>query len=161
MANMPHATSTPKNQPLVTVIHVPASLSSRDPSIDIGMISQERREFISSIRGHIANNESVLIKKWYPEERIGFNVEDMGMILPFMQQEVDYQGIISTPIIEHILNYNKIQTRRSVLPTITDPTPNPFTRLPLSQNLYLTQITHRFAEISWTSRTSEHSVRLG
>lgn len=93
MATMPNAASLPEELPLVTVINFPAGLSSRDPSIDIAMIAQERREFISSIRGHIANNESVLIKKWYPEERLGFSVEDIGMLLPFMQQEVNFQGI--------------------------------------------------------------------
>lgn len=93
MASVPNAASVPEELPLVTVMNVPPGLSSHDPSIDVAMVAQERNEFMNSIRGHIANNKSVLIKKWYPEERVGFSVEDLGMLLPFMQQEVDFQGM--------------------------------------------------------------------
>lgn len=92
MASMPNAASVPEDLPLVTVINAPSGLSSNDQSVDVAMVAQERNIFMSRIRGHIANNESVLIKRWYPEERCGFSVEDIGMLFPFMQQEVDFQG---------------------------------------------------------------------
>lgn len=94
MAGVPNAASVPEALPLVTVMNIPAGLSSHDPSVDVSMVAQERDEFISRIRSNIANNQSVLIRKWYPEQRCGFSVEDIGMICPFMQQEVDFQGLI-------------------------------------------------------------------
>jgi hypothetical protein len=93
MASMPNAASVPEDLPLVTIMNFPAGLSSQSQSIDVSMVAQERHEFISSIRSHIANNESVLIKKWYPQERYGFSVEEIGMLFPFMLQEVDFQGM--------------------------------------------------------------------
>lgn len=62
MASMPNAASVPEDLPLVTVINAPSGLSSNDQSVDVAMVAQERNIFMSRIRGHIANNESVLIK---------------------------------------------------------------------------------------------------
>jgi hypothetical protein len=72
MASMPNAASVPEDLPLVTVINAPSGPSSNDQSVDVAMVAQERNIFMSRICGHIANNESVLIKRWYPEERCGF-----------------------------------------------------------------------------------------
>lgn len=94
MASMPNAASVPEDPPLVTVINVPAGLSSHNPSINVAMVARERHEFISNICSHIANNESVLIKNWYPEERYGFSVEEISMLFSFMLQEVDFQGMM-------------------------------------------------------------------
>lgn len=94
MASVPNAAAVPEALPLVTVMNIPAGLSSHDPSVDVSMVAQERDEFISRIRSNLADNQSVLIRKWYPEQCCGFSVEDIGMICPFMQQEVDFQGLI-------------------------------------------------------------------
>lgn len=92
MASVPDATTIPEGLPLAIVLEIPVQLSSHDPSIDVADAAAARDEFIKTIRFHLANNQSVLVRKWYPDQRCGFSVEEIGMICPFMKQEVHWQG---------------------------------------------------------------------
>ena len=47
MAGVPNAASVPEALSLVTVMNIPAGLSSHDPSVDVSMVAQERDKFIS------------------------------------------------------------------------------------------------------------------
>ena len=93
MAKSANVTKVPNEDQMAIVLDIPeeirGSVGPVDPSIDIAKI---RAEFIQTIRNHIANNRAVLVRQWYPGTRGGFSMEDIGMICPFMKQEVRWQG---------------------------------------------------------------------
>jgi hypothetical protein len=93
MAKSANATTVVDKGQFAIILEIPEELSGAaypiDPSIDISKI---RAEFIRNIRSHLANNRAVLVRQWYPGMQGSFSVEDIGMICPFMKQEVRWQG---------------------------------------------------------------------
>jgi hypothetical protein len=60
-----------------------------DPSINIAEI---QNKFNQIIRRNLANNIAVVVRKWYPECRRGFSIEEIGTIRPLTQHKVHWQG---------------------------------------------------------------------
>ena len=93
MAKSANATTLPEDDQSAIILKIPKELLGSAHPIDSSTdVTQIREEFIKTIRKHLANNQAVLVRKWYPGIRFGFSPEDIGMICPFMQQEVRWQG---------------------------------------------------------------------
>lgn len=91
MADAPNATEIPGETPVV-VLTVPNELLAKEGEVKIVDEAKAKDQFINTIRRHLAHNQSVLIKHWYPDRRYGFSVDDIGMIRSFMDQDVHWQG---------------------------------------------------------------------
>jgi len=92
MARAPAADNFPRKRPLVVALEIPKELRRGEGRVDVVAEAKARDDFLKTIRYHIAHNQSVIVREWYPERRYGFSVEDIGMLCPFMGQTVHWQG---------------------------------------------------------------------
>lgn len=85
--------ATTGGDPFAIVLELPDELGPSkeplDPSINITEI---QNKFNQTIRRNLANNMAVVVRKWYPERRRGFSIEEINTIRPTTQHKVHWQG---------------------------------------------------------------------
>jgi hypothetical protein len=78
-----------KEEPLCTVLELPPALMSGSQDPNKGAA---HRAFLDLVRSHLAKGRPIVVKGWMPELCINFNIDDIGIIRPTLDQTVQYQG---------------------------------------------------------------------
>jgi hypothetical protein len=91
MANCSSAIAGP--DPFAVVLELPEALAATgkwvDPNTNIMSIKER---FSQTIRHHLSNNQAIIVRKWYPELKCEFSVDEIEMVRPSTMNIVHCQG---------------------------------------------------------------------
>jgi hypothetical protein len=106
MSQAPHASCIPGEQPYCVVVQLPMSLRRSSESQNPAQVLQERSTFFAEIREHISNGRVILVKGWTPELRLEFTADDIGIIRPTIDQQVQWQGKTNYIVVNIVILIN-------------------------------------------------------